>query len=501
MLKQRRFITLWLMLLAVSLGAFAQEKVLLQNKAQAGQTMRYRLTGTISIEAAGRTFNLELTSVVAQKVLEVSPEGNITLEQTTESYEMSFGGRTMPAPDEVLGAKITTVIKPNGEVIRRESTREEDETDPEQRHLGQTLAVVFSDKPVGIGDKWSYTFKDDSKLGTAPATIEYTLRGFETYKGIRVARIASVYTAGGGSRTSAESELLVEVRTGDTVYATTKITGLRWGAGEVSAAASAQLEYERISGSPLPEGVNGAQPTPQPKQDAQPQVSEQKADEKKPDEQKPAEGEKKEDAKKKEKTIEEVTKDFEKLEGLFTLYRKKEAGKDTIYMEIRREQLETLYFLQATVSEGLPTFFLAAGTPISDILFKWVQRDEQILMVVPNFRFQANPNTPIARSVQRSFADAYLEAFKIEAKSDEGKRLLIDVSNLFRSDLIQIQQIVSLAAGGSYSIDREKTVYNQVKAFPNNIFIQTAYHFAGRSAARGRTGGHSGRSGGSCEPR
>jgi hypothetical protein len=97
MQKQRRFITLWLMLFAVSLGALAQEKVLLQYKAQAGQTMRYRLSGTVSIEAAGRTFNLELASVVAQKVLEVSPEGNITLEQTTESYEMSFGGRTMPA--------------------------------------------------------------------------------------------------------------------------------------------------------------------------------------------------------------------------------------------------------------------------------------------------------------------------------------------------------------------------------------------------------------------
>jgi hypothetical protein len=234
--------------------------------------------------------------------------------------------------------------------------------------------------------------------------------------------------------------MLVEVRTGDTVYATTKITGLSWGTGEVSAAASAQLEYERISGSPLPEGVNGAQPALQPKQDAQPQAGEQKAEAKKADEQKPAEGEKKEDAKKKEKTIEELTKDFEKLEGLFTLYRKKEVGKDTIYMEIRRDQLEKLYFLQATVSEGLPTFFLAAGTPIADILFKWVQRDEQILMVVPNYRFRANPNTPIARSVQRSFADAYLEAFKIEAKSDEGKRLLIDVSNLFRSDLIQIQQ-------------------------------------------------------------
>ncbi|MCS7299925.1 MAG: DUF5117 domain-containing protein, partial [Fimbriimonadales bacterium] len=481
MLKQRRLMLLWLLLFATSLGALAQEKVLLQIKAKPGQTMRYKLSGTLSIEAAGNTFNLEITSVVAQKILEVSPEGNVKQEETTESYEMSFNGRKMPAPDEALSGKVTVVVKPNGELISRESTLEEESDQVDQKHLGQTLAVVFSDKPVGVGDKWSYSFKEDSKLGTAPATIEYTLRGFETWKGIRVARIASAYTAGGESKVAAESELLIEVRTGDTVYATTKITGMSWGQGGVTAAASAQLEYERIEGSPLPEDANGALAQAAPKQEAQP--APQQAAEQKAQDQKPTEGEKKEekkeDAKKKEKTIEEVTKDFEKLEGLFTLYRKKEAGKDTIYMEVRRDQLEKLYFLQATVSEGLPTFFLAAGTPINDILFKFVQRDEQILLVVPNIGFQANPNTPIARSVQRSFADAFLEAFKIEAKSDEGKRLLIDVSNLFRSDLIQIQQAVNLAAGGSYTIDREKTVYNQVKAFPNNIFIQTAYHFAG----------------------
>ncbi len=147
----------------------------------------------------------------------------------------------MPAPEEALSDKTTIVIKPNGELIRRESTREEDEQNPEQRHLGQVLVIIFSDKPVGVGDKWNYTLTEDSKLGTVPATIEYTLRGFETWKGIRVARIASTYTAGGGSKVFAESEMLVEVRTGDTVYATTKITGLSWGAGEVTAAASAQL--------------------------------------------------------------------------------------------------------------------------------------------------------------------------------------------------------------------------------------------------------------------
>ncbi|MCS7300619.1 MAG: hypothetical protein NZ556_03595, partial [Fimbriimonadales bacterium] len=127
MLKQRRFVLLWLLLFVVSLGAYAQEKVLLQYKAKPGQTMRYRLSGTLSIEAAGNTFNLEISSVVVQKILEVSPEGNIKQEQTTESYEMSFNGRKMPAPEEALNDKVTLVIKPNGEPISRESTREEDE--------------------------------------------------------------------------------------------------------------------------------------------------------------------------------------------------------------------------------------------------------------------------------------------------------------------------------------------------------------------------------------
>ena len=468
MLRYRRYIT-WLFAFLLIVGGYAQDKVLLQYKGKPGQTMRYRLSGTIAVEAAGQTFNLEITSVSVQTITAVSPEGNITQEQSTESYEMTFNGQKMPAPDEVIQGKTNVTFKPNGELIARESTREE-EAEGDQAHLGQAFFVVFPPNPVGAGNKWSYTISEDSKLGTVPAQIDYTLRGFETWKGLRVARIKSVYTARDDSKLSADMELLVEVRTGDTVYATAKITGMNFGEGEAGASASAQLEYERISGSPLPEEANGAQATPA-------QTTEQKPDAQ-PNEQAKQE-EKKEEPKRKEKTIAEVTKDFEKMEGLFTLYRKKEPAKDTLYLELREDQLERLYFLQSTVSDGLPSFLLAPGSPISDILFKFVKRDEQILLVVPNIGFQADPNTPMGRSVRRSFADAFLEAFKIEAKDEEGKRFLIDVSNLFRSDLIQIQQLASIAAGGSYTIDREKTVYNQVKAFPNNLFIQTAYHFTG----------------------
>jgi hypothetical protein len=471
------------------LSAYAQEKVQLVNRAKAGQTMRYRLNATLTVEAAGRSFNLEISSVTVQKVLEVSPEGNIKQEQTTESYEMTFSGQKMPTPEEALKDRTVTVIKPNGEPVSRESEREQE--DAESKHISQAFAVIFPANPVGVGDKWSYTFKEDSKLGTAPGTLEYTLKGFEQWRGIRVARVASSYTANDESKINASVELLIEVRTGDTVYASGKVEGMSFGAPDSGASATGQFEYERIEGTPLPEGEE-VKPSTQPAKPDAKQDNQQSAEKKPEQPEKTDQQEKsdtKSDTKKKEKTIDDVVKDFEKLEGLFTLYRKKEAGKDTLYMAIREDQLDKLYFLQATVSEGIPTFLLAAGTPINDLVFKFVRRDDQILLVEPNLRFQADPRKPIARSVRRSFADAYLEAFKIEVKDKEGKTFLIDVSNFFRSDLMQIQQLASVAAGGSYSIDREKTTYLAIKAFPNNLFVQTAYHFAGGAQRGGGLGG------------
>jgi hypothetical protein len=182
--------------------------------------------------------------------------------------------------------------------------------------------------------------------------------------------------------------------------------------------------------------------------------------------------------KKKEKTIEEVVKDYEKQDGLFTVYRKRDGGKDTVYLEIREDQLERLLLLQATASTGTASTALAAGDPLADLLFKLVRRDEQVLFVVPNLQYDADAKKPIARAAQRSFPDAYLEAFKIEAKSKERKSLLIEVTDLFRSDITQFTRAAALAGGGAYTIDKEKTAFQAIKAFPANLLVRTAYHLS-----------------------
>ncbi|MBC8139322.1 MAG: zinc-dependent metalloprotease, partial [Fibrella sp.] len=189
-----------------------------------------------------------------------------------------------------------------------------------------------------------------------------------------------------------------------------------------------------------------------------------------------------------EKTIDETIKEgFTKIPGLVTLYRKKEAGKDTIYAELPEDQLGKMMMLQATASTGtaemgpygLP---LAPGTPINDIVFKLEKIDDRIFFTIPNFYYRA-ANPEIAKSVRRSFADGYLQTFKIEAKQADRKSVLIDVSDLFRGDLAQVSQVMSGGgglfggSGGGFGMDRDKTFIKEMKNFPENLVVTTQYHF------------------------
>ena len=444
---------LWLL---AAIAATAQGKVTLQYQAQKGQKMTYRLEADLSSEFGGQKVNVLIKQTSVDEILDVSASGEITRQSVDEDVEMTINGQKMPAPEESSKRRTITVTKPDGTLVsvRWEGGREPTEAERKaQMRLMQATQIVFSPNPVGIGDKWTREYREDADRGTPAATAEYELLALEKAKGVDTARMRYVYReTGKGKSLSLQGEVWVEVASGDIVVLNLDVDNFPFAPSEQAPTFSGKLRAERTGGSPIGGAAAAAQPAEAPK--------------------------------KKEKTIEEVVKDYEKIEGLFTLYRKKEAGKDTIYMEVREDQLDRLMLLQVTQSSGTGGYALAAGNPIDDILFKLVRREEQVLMVVPNIRFRADGRQPIARAVKRSFADAYLEAFRVEARSEERHSLLLNVSDLFRSDIAQITRVAQ-AAGGAYSIDREKTVISAIRNFPNNLVVQTAYHLV-------RTGGAGG---------
>src|SRR5205807_532737 len=54
----------------------------------------------------------------------------------------------------------------------------------------------------------------------------------------------------------------------------------------------------------------------------------------------------------KDKNIDETVKEYQKLTGLFTFYRKKKGTTDTLMMEVPEDRLGQLLMLQVTASTG-----------------------------------------------------------------------------------------------------------------------------------------------------
>ena len=183
----------------------------------------------------------------------------------------------------------------------------------------------------------------------------------------------------------------------------------------------------------------------------------------------------------KPKTIAELTKGYEKDEGLFTLYRKVVGNKQKLFAEVRESQIGPLYMLQSTFATGAAGI-VAAGRPARDLIWKWERTpDDRLLVAAPNVWYRSSdPN--LKQAVARDFPEAYLEDFPILAKDDDKKTVLIDFTSFFDGSLTGLDTAF-VAEGAarevqnSYALDPSLTFNNSVKNFPLNMVVETNYSY------------------------
>ncbi len=473
------------------------DKILLAYRAKAGQVKHVKGEATLTFEVEGEKAKLDVKETGTVTYKTVTPSGEITFEDQTDTSEATFNGEKAGSDDEKKSKPDIVTLRPDGTMVAYKDGDADDAEKKDETHIGARMSiagrVTFPDKPVGPGDTWTRDFKADTALGSREAKGEYEFVAVEKVNGVDCAKIKMSYTESGKSPAlSVKGTEWVDLASGDVVSADIQVDNVPFGDDEDAPLASGTFHEERVDGSPL--GATEARPTEDAKKgDAKPgdkPAVPAKPGDKKPDV--PAAVAKKDEPKKeepkKDKTIDEVVKDYEKLPGLLTLYRKKEAGKDTIYAEVREDQLGKLMMLQTTASTG-DSDHIVAGNPINDLLFKFIRNgDDKLVLAVPNYKWRAE-NKEIARAIRRSFADAYLVAYKIEAKQAERKTLLIDISDLFRSDLTQVSSAFGggMPGASGYGLDREKTFIQTVKNFPDNLVVSTQYHFM-RGVAMGDAG-------------
>jgi len=178
-----------------------------------------------------------------------------------------------------------------------------------------------------------------------------------------------------------------------------------------------------------------------------------------------------------EESFDDLIEGTEKLEGVFTLYRDAEEGK--LYLEIQPDQLSRNYLLAVSLSRGIGESFLIGGLPLHDLLFQFRKQGDRVHFVVPNIRFRTRPGDPVQRSLDESFSDSVLAAFDVLAEHPDRKSLLIDLKPLVLGslDLTGISSILPFFLGGGYAPNSEISYINEVKAFPENIEIETIVGF------------------------
>ncbi|MBF2066034.1 MAG: zinc-dependent metalloprotease [Calothrix sp. C42_A2020_038] len=178
----------------------------------------------------------------------------------------------------------------------------------------------------------------------------------------------------------------------------------------------------------------------------------------------------------------EVIKDTERLEGLFTLYRNKEKNK--IFIEIKPQQLDKNFLATATLESGIGENGIYSGMPLQDFLFYFKRVNNNLQFVVRNVNFRTREGDPQARSLARSFSDSVLYNVSLKSIHPERKTLLIDLGDILLTDLSGLSVSLGVAAGG------DQSYFGEAKAFPKNLEIESIMNFTGGGgSARGKESG------------
>jgi hypothetical protein len=179
-----------------------------------------------------------------------------------------------------------------------------------------------------------------------------------------------------------------------------------------------------------------------------------------------------------DKNIDDYLKDgYDKIPGVFHLFRKKKGTNDTVLLEVSDEEMKRLYLVQATASTGLSgtRVGIFQGAPLDDIPFRMrVTDDSRILFVQPNLDYRAPGDPAMQRTTQRGFPETILGSFEIKARQKDRNSYLIDVTPWFKSDIGEFSG--GLGQGvGSYNIDPSYTYLDSIKNLPENLVIRTAF--------------------------
>ncbi len=176
----------------------------------------------------------------------------------------------------------------------------------------------------------------------------------------------------------------------------------------------------------------------------------------------------------KEPEFEDVIEDYEKIEGLFTIYHNEKEGK--VYIEIRQDQFGPIYLCNVTRQSGEALIF-DSGAMLNEFPFFLQMIGKKIQFIRKNVAFRASSESAIRRALERSISHSIWASAKVASQPHpEIGSILIDASEIFLKDYNLVGYITG-EAKRPYTFDKDNSYFSLLKSFPLNTEIEVTLHF------------------------
>ncbi len=173
--------------------------------------------------------------------------------------------------------------------------------------------------------------------------------------------------------------------------------------------------------------------------------------------------------------ISDVLKDGTKMEGFISLYKKDEK----LYAEIPNSTLEKPFMMSVSVAGGVAQGYLVSGMTRDESIYYWKLADSRVFLVKKNVRHIAKTGDPIHKAVAEDFSDSVIAALPLRAKSD--RAVVVNLGDFLFTDYGMIGKDLRSVFGSDYNLDSKRTTWGSIKTFPDNVEIEVAATYSGKT--------------------
>lgn len=179
---------------------------------------------TISLDVEGSAMILE--SKIKETLKSLDKDGGYSTEIQFVGGSMSFDGETEEI--EADDSKEVSQFGKRGEL--KSVDKSEEEMDTDSNRLSTIVGVYYPEKPVKVGDKWSYEGKSSDKLGTRDHKASFEILAREKVGTADCLKVkVSSTESEGEDPSSVEATMYIDIATGTVVKGEGTIKNMPFG--------------------------------------------------------------------------------------------------------------------------------------------------------------------------------------------------------------------------------------------------------------------------------